>query len=68
MINYHKTQGEWKIHLTMTINFSSSKDSNETRTMHIKSDNIETIIDNIFFGKISRRIKKLNQRKWICFW
>ena len=68
MINYHKTQGEWKIHLTMTINFSSSKDSNETRTMHIKSDNIEIIIDNIFFGKISRRIKKLNQRKWIYFW
>ena len=63
MINYHKTQGEWKIHLTMTINFSSSKDSNETRTMHMKSDNIEIIIDNIFFGKISRRIKKLNQRK-----
>ena len=52
----------------MTINFSSSKDSNETRTMHIKSDNIEIIIDNMFFGKISRRIKKLNQRKWICFW
>ena len=28
----------------MVINFFSSKDSEETRTMHIKSDNIETII------------------------
>ena len=26
MINDHKTQGEWKIHLTMTINSISSKD------------------------------------------
>ena len=42
IINNHKTQGTWKIHLTMAINFISSKeDSNETRTMHTKSDNIE---------------------------
>ena len=30
MINDHKTQGEWKIQLTMAVNFMSSKDSNET--------------------------------------
>ena len=29
LIDYHKTQGEWKIHLTMTIDFISSKDSDE---------------------------------------
>ena len=46
IINDHKTQGEWKIHLTMTINFFSSKDSQEIRTMHSKSDNIEILIGN----------------------
>ena len=30
MINDHKTQSEWKIQLTMQINFISSKDSEET--------------------------------------
>ena len=30
IINDHKTQGEWKIHLTMAINVFSSKDSEET--------------------------------------
>ena len=62
IINYHKTQGEWRIHsgntiikhktqsewkiqLTMAINFISSKpDSDETRTMHTKSDNIEIMM------------------------
>ena len=41
IINNHKTRREWKIQLTMSINFISSKDSNETRTMHTKSHNIE---------------------------
>ena len=27
----HKTQGAWKIQLTMVINFISSRDSDETR-------------------------------------
>ena len=39
-INDHKTQGEWRIQLTMAINFISSKDSDETRTMHAKSNNV----------------------------
>ena len=46
MINDVKIQGEWKIELTMEINFMSSKDSNETRTMHTKSINIEIMIGN----------------------
>ena len=41
MINDHKTIREWKIQLTMQINFISSKDSEETRTMHTKSHNVE---------------------------
>ena len=44
--NDHKTQGEWKIHLTMEINFFSFKDSEEICTMHSKSDNIEILIGN----------------------
>ena len=43
IINDHKTQGEWRIHLTMTINYISSKDSDETRAMHTKSNNVETM-------------------------
>ena len=46
MLNDHKTKGEWKIHLTMAINFFSFKDFEETRTMHSKSDNIEILIGN----------------------
>ena len=45
MINDHKTQGEWKIQLIMAFNFISCKpDSDETRIMHTKSDNIEIMI------------------------
>ena len=47
IINDHKTQDEWKIQLTMEINFIFSKDSkdckdsNETRSMHATNDKIE---------------------------
>ena len=45
MINDHKNKGEWKIQLTEEINFISSiPDSNETRIMHAKSDNLEIMI------------------------
>ena len=38
MINDYKSQSEWKIQLTMTINLISSKpDSDETRIMHTKN-------------------------------
>ena len=46
IMNNHKIQGELKIPLTTTINFMSSKNSNETRTMHSKSNNIEILIGN----------------------
>ena len=52
MINDPKTQGEWKIELTMAIDFmfskdsKSYKDSNENSSLHTKRDNIETIIGN----------------------
>ena len=44
--NDNKTQGEWKIHLTMAINFFSSKNSEETRTMYSKNNNIEIMMGN----------------------
>ena len=39
-----QTSSEWKIQLTMGINFISSKDSDETRTMHTKINNVEIMI------------------------
>ena len=39
-----ETSNEWKIQLTMSINFISSKDSGETQTMHTKSNNVEIMI------------------------
>ena len=52
LVRYHsgdktwleKTSSEWKIQLTMTINFISSKDFDETQTIHIKSNNVEIMI------------------------
>ena len=45
MINDHKTQSKWKIQLTAAINFISSKpDSDKTRIMRAKSNNVEIMI------------------------
>ena len=46
MINDHETYGEWKIQLTMAIDFMSSKDSDGIRTMHTKSHDTEIIMGN----------------------
>ena len=77
LVDDHKTQDKWKIQLTMTINFISFKDSDETGTMHTKSDKIEIMIgsetDEIFeelFNSLLRRYqkkqtnsKRINERK-----
>ena len=44
----YKAQGEWKIQLTMSISFVSSKDSEETLTMHTMRHNIEIMRRTIF--------------------
>ena len=44
LINNHKTRREWKIQSKMSINFTSSKDSNETHTMHTKIHNIKIMM------------------------
>ena len=46
MIIDYKTQGEWKIQLTMSISFISSNDSDETHNLHTKSNNIEIMMGN----------------------
>ena len=46
IINDNKIQSEQKIYLTIAIDFSSFIDSDETRTMLSKSDNIEIMIGN----------------------
>ena len=62
LIDNQKTQGEWKIQLTMAINFISSEDSDETRTMHAKSDNIEILIGNEIDESIEQLFNSLLQR------
>ena len=74
MINNHKTQGKWRVHsgnkaiehktqLTIAINFISSKlDSDETRTMRTKSNNVERnfLLRNFLylFGKDIKKIEE----------
>ena len=55
MINDHKSRREWKIQLTMQINLISSKDSEETPTIHTKSHNIKIMMGN----ETNEIIKKL---------
>ena len=61
-ITEYKTQGEWKIHLTMAINLISSKDSDETRTMHTKSNNVEIMMGSETDEIIKELFKSILQR------
>ena len=70
LVRYHsgdkswqeETSSEWKIQLTMATNFISLKDSDE---IMIGSETNETIIElfKSFFAKISRRVRRINERK-----
>ena len=58
-----KTQSEWKIQLTMTISFISSKqDSDEARNMRTKSSNIEIMIGSETDGIFEDLFKSYLQR------
>ena len=61
MINDHKTaqSGEWKIQLNMYVNFTSSKDTGETRTIYVWSDNEEIRLDNATDYTINKLLKPL---------
>ena len=63
MINDHKNKGEWKIQLTVVINFISSKpDSDETRIMYTKSINIEIMTGSDANEVITKLLKSLLQK------
>ena len=62
VIDYETQFGEWKIQLTMSINFISSKDSDETRNMHTKSNNIEIMVGSETNEIIEELFKSLLQR------
>ena len=66
MMSDHKTRREWKTQLTLSINFISSKDSDETHNLHRKSNDIEIMTGNEtdeitenFFGLFYKIIKKI---------
>ena len=67
-IDDHKD--EWKIQLTMEINFISIKDSSETHPIHMHSKNIVILTgyetDDII-EKISRRIRRKNEKSNYTF-
>ena len=63
MINDYRNKHEWKIQLSAEINFISSKpDSDETRIMHTKSDNLEIMIGSDTNEVIEDLFKSLLQR------
>ena len=58
-----KTQSEWKIQLTLLINFVSSKeDSDETRITRPRSDNIEIMMSSETEKVIKELFKSLSKR------
>ena len=67
----HKTPVEWKIQLTMLINFMFSKDFEETCTVYTKSHNVEIMISNgtddiikwLFASLLQKASEKLT-KKW----
>ena len=63
MVNDYKSKGEWNIQLTAEINFTSLKpDSDETRIMHTKSDNMEIMIGSVTNEVIKELFKSFLQR------
>ena len=60
--NDYETEGEWKIQLSMEINFVSSKDSDEIRIMCTKSDNIDILMGNKRDDIIKELFKSLLQK------
>ena len=62
VIDYETQLGEWKMPLTMRINFISSKDSEETCTMHTKSSNVEIMMDSETDDITDELFQSLSQR------
>ena len=67
MINKSNIHGEWKIQLTMTIDFISFKDSNETRIIHSMSSSIEIMMVSEIDSLFQRYQKGLDKKMIIYF-
>ena len=62
-VSDYKTQfGEWKIQLTMAINFISSKVSDETCNIHAKSNKLEIMVGSKTDEIIKELFKSLLQK------
>ena len=61
IIDYETQFGEWKIQLTVVTSFISSIDSEETRTWHTNSNNIEIMMDSETDEIIKELFKSLLQ-------
>ena len=68
--------GEWKIQLTMQVNFISSLDPEKIRKMHSKSDNVEITMDSetddiikklfeSFLKKYKDNLDKIKESKYL---
>ena len=55
----YKTEGKGKIQLSREINFVLSKDSDEVRKMHTKSDNIDILMGSETYDIIKELFKSL---------
>ena len=66
MKNNHN-QGEWKIQLSLIVNFVPSKDFKETRIMYTDSDNIDIMIGSETDEIIEKLFESLLEiyQKWI---
>ena len=62
VIDYETQFGEWKIQLTMQINFIFSKVFEETRTKSTKSDNIDIMMGSETDDVIEELRESLLQR------
>ena len=71
VVDYEIQFGEWKIQLTMQINFISSKDFEEACTKHTKSDKIEITMGSEtddfikeLFESVLQRYQQGLEEKW----
>ena len=68
-MNGLKKSDTWKIQLSITINFISSKDTEEKRVMHSKSENVkimiyekaDEVIQELFESLLSRYLTGLEE-------
>ena len=62
MIDDYKSNGEWKIQITMRIIFISFIDGNKTQVMHTKSDNVEIVNGTDTSDAINKLISSFMKR------